>query len=138
MGIVFIEKTYNWHIHAVIVRPLAWLTPTRKNDQDEKPMSQNDTPIPQFIKDKLEQQQQELELRDEVETWGIKCRDKDWKQIIKHGVEKVREGLNHLLIRATSTEIHNPVGWMRKCIQEEWWLDRPQPMLLSPNQLAYG
>jgi DNA-binding HxlR family transcriptional regulator len=135
LGIVVIERTYTWSIHAVVYRALNWL---KKEDPVEKEIYTESPPMPQFVKDKIEQQQQELEVRNELKSWGIEYRDRDWKAIIIHGVENVKSALQHLLIRATSTEITNPAGWFKRCLQNQWWQDNRSPLSLSLSQLAYG
>jgi hypothetical protein len=80
----------------------------------EKEIYTESPPMPQFVKDKVEQQQQEVAMRSELKTWGIEYRDRDWKAIAVHGIENIKAGLQHLLIRATSTEIINPAGWLSR------------------------
>jgi hypothetical protein len=135
VGIVVIEKSYTWKIHAIVYRALKWL---KKSDPDPKPISENSTPIPQFVSDKIEQQQQEKELRKELKTWGVEYRDRDWKKILKHGIENIKAGLQYMLVSATTTEIFKPPGWLRSCIQNQYWLDSSQPLRLSFDSLAYG
>jgi hypothetical protein len=135
VGIVIIERTYTWRIHAVVFRALKWL---KKSDPDDKPIYTESAPIPQFVAVKIEQQQQELEVRKELKSWGIEYRDRDWKKILNHGIDNIKSGLQHLLIRATSAEINNPSGWLRSCIRGEWWQDRRSSLSLSLAQLAYG
>jgi hypothetical protein len=135
VGIVVVERTYTWRIHAIVFRALKWL---KKSDPESKPICENSTPIPQFVSDQIEQQQQEKELREEVKSWGINYRDRDWKKIIKHGIENVKAGLQHLLISATTTEITKPAGWLRSCIQNQWWMDSNNSLSLSMSQLAYS
>ena len=67
-GVIVIERTYTWSIHAVVYRALKWL----KNDsQMEKEIYTESPPMPQFVKDKVEQQQQEVAVRTELKSWGI-------------------------------------------------------------------
>ncbi|MGL5876398.1 MAG: hypothetical protein ACRC2V_01210 [Xenococcaceae cyanobacterium] len=135
VGIVVIERTYTWRIHAIVFRALKWL---KKSDPDDKPIYTESALIPQFVADKMEQQQQEIEVRQELKTWGIEYRDRDWKKILIHGVENIKAGLQHLLVRATSSEINNPSGWLRSCIRNEWWQDKRSSLILSLSQLAHG
>lgn len=135
VGIVTIERSYTWKIHAVVYRALAWL---KKEDPNRKPICENHTPIPQFVAEEIEQQQQEKELRKEISSWGIEYRDRDWKKIITHGIENIKAGLQHMLVSATTTEIVKPAGWLRSCIQHQWWMDNNRSLSLSMAQLAYS
>jgi hypothetical protein len=90
-GVIVIERTYTWSIHAVVYRALKWL---KNNSRNKKEIYVESPPMPQFVKDKVEQQQQEVAVRTELKTWGIEYRDRDWKAILVHGIENIKLSLS--------------------------------------------
>ena len=69
-------------------------------------------------------QQQLIEIKKLCAQAGIKYRlDKDWWEIASHGIEKIEETINLMKHRARSTTIHNPPGWLRKALRENYYLD---------------
>lgn len=76
--------------------------------------------------------QQQLILTKQVcKSFGVNYRlEKDWWEIASHGLEKVKATLNRMMIQIASsrTTIHNPCGWLRIALRDNYYLDTPDPV----------
>ena len=69
-------------------------------------------------------QQQLIKIKQLCTQAGIKYRlDKDWWEIVSHGIEKVEATINLMKYRSLTTRITNAPGWFKKALRCNYHLD---------------
>ena len=90
----------------------------KSQNQDTAKDSPNKTPSARV------KQQQLVEIKKLCTQAGIKYRlDKDWWEIVSHGIEKVEATINLMKYRSLTTPILNVPGWFKQALRRNYYLD---------------
>ncbi|WP_174762943.1 hypothetical protein [Anabaena sp. UHCC 0187] len=114
-------KQYSWKIFKLIVRPLEWLFPRRKqklhnpNSTYKTPTSNPDN----SVKDDI-QQQHILSNQQLMSEAGIYF-DTQEKEVLKRPQFEIKAAIFLFRLRGAAEKIMNPEGWIRRCLQLEYW-----------------
>jgi hypothetical protein len=126
VGILIEEKFFRWNIRRVMLRSiemlLAKLKP-RKNSQGRDRFCEPDTSnLPEASDRGLAAAA--TDLLDQV---GIVVSPELLKVVKKFSLEEIRCAVAHFLDRGGLLNIHNPAGWLSRCLRGRWWDDYYAP-----------
>ncbi len=136
-------KQYSWKITKLVVRPLSWLNPPKKqrekklhnsnssydlqasNDKsvDAEVYSSSNTLTPttaEFIE--LERQHEILTACAEYEIY-FDPNKASTRHLFEFDIDYIKEALNHFVKRGGHKRIKNPQGWLIDCLRECYWQD---------------
>ncbi|MEM9274395.1 MAG: hypothetical protein AAGA80_15735 [Cyanobacteria bacterium P01_F01_bin.143] len=98
-----------------------------KTDLSSEPKSQDEDPSRGSPNNSLSakvKQQQLIKIKQLCTQAGIKYRlEKDWWEIVSHGIEKVEATINLMKYRSLTTPITNAPGWFKKALRCNYHLD---------------
>jgi len=91
-------------------------------------------------KNNTDQQQQQAEVAAAVDPYALDqlvqlgfTRVLAQDMLIQHGAERIRE----VLERSRDTSIHNPAGFVRRALLENWVVKPQRPSLLEHDPMRY-
>ena len=108
-------------------------TPTEEKSQTEEPVMAKD----QKSASKEVFQQQLILAKKLLKEAGINYHlEKDWWEIVSHGIEKIEATVEYFKFKlknpSISNPIYNPGGWFRQALRDNYYLDyNPPPSLIE-------
>ncbi|MGM3305092.1 hypothetical protein ACSQ6I_03755 [Anabaena sp. WFMT] len=114
-------KQYSWKVFKLIVRPLEWLFPRKKqklhnhNSTYEKPTSNPSKSVEDDI-----QQQHILSNQQVLFESGIHF-DTEETEVLSRPQFEIKAALLLFKLRGATEKINNPEGWVRQCLRRRYW-----------------
>jgi hypothetical protein len=114
-------KQYSWKVFKLIVRPLEWLKP-RKKQKLHNPNSTYKTPNPNPDNsvDADVQQQHILSNQELMSQEGIHF-DTEEREVLNRPQFEIKAALLLFKLRGAAEKIMNPEGWVRQCLRRRYW-----------------
>ncbi|MBD2569701.1 hypothetical protein [Anabaena lutea] len=114
-------KQYSWKVFKLIVRPLEWLKP-RKKQKLHNPNSTYKTPTPNPTNsvDQDVQQQHILSNQQLMSEEGIHF-DTEETEVLNRPNFEIKAALLLFKLRGATEKINNPEGWVRHCLRRRYW-----------------
>ncbi|MBE9202115.1 hypothetical protein IQ233_23930, partial [Nodularia sp. LEGE 06071] len=111
----------SWKVFKLIVRPLEWLKPRRK-EKLHNPNSTYKTPTPNPSKsvDDDIQQQHILSNQQLMSESGIHF-DTEETEVLNRPQFEIKAALLLFKLRGSTEKINNPEGWVRQCLRRRYW-----------------
>ncbi len=126
LRVISVVKTFSWKIHRLVMRPLDWLNP-RKREPKKNLQVDNLTYNLQPPNDMSAVggyiQQQQLDIDRNQETLvkeGIEF-DSQETEVLARPNWELRAAIVLFKIRGGFNKIDNPEGWIRRCLQNRYW-----------------
>lgn len=124
-------RQFTWRIFRLVVRPLDWLKPTKKNcrTQQQTFVLQPSNPLPD--EEEVLQQQQRLKgILDRFGQEGIAFGDSAHDELLSYTDEEIELAIavfhqrgGHQ-VRRGQRRIPNPPGWVLECLRNAYWEDQ--------------
>ena len=120
-GVIGTIKQYSWKVYKLVVRPLEWLFPRRKQKL-QNPNSSYKTPTsnPNKTVDSDIQQQHILSNQQLMSEDGIHF-DTEEKEVLNRPKFEIKAALLLFKLRGATEKIINPEGWVRQCLRRRYW-----------------
>jgi hypothetical protein len=120
-GVISKIKQYSWKIFKLVVRPLEWLFP-RKKQKLQSPNSTYKTPTsnPDNSVNNDLQQQHILSNQQLMSSEGIHF-DTEEKEVLNRPSFEIKAALLLFKLRGAAEKIINPEGWVRQCLRRRYW-----------------
>jgi hypothetical protein len=120
-GVISKIKEFSWKIYRLVVRPLEWLFP-RKKQKLQNPDSSYKTPTLNPDKSVEDDIQQQLILSNQqlLSEAGIHF-DTEEKEVLNRPNFELKAALLLFELRGASEKINNPEGWLRQCLRRRYW-----------------
>jgi hypothetical protein len=124
--VIQVVKQYSWKIFKLLVRPLEWLKPPRKkrekslqnsNSTYNLPTSKDNSSVDQDI----QQQHSNLILNQETLSDAGIYFDESEKKVLDRPNCEIKVSIALFKIRLLTSEIPNPEGFIRRCLEGRWW-----------------
>jgi hypothetical protein len=124
VGLVKVLRTYTWNTQRLILYSPEYVTEEKSPEKNLSPNPKRSNPrqIESYQKTCIKQQQIRL-VAQICQSVGIDYRPADLQYIAAYGVETVKKAVELLKVRSLTSKISNPPGWLRRCLQNSWWLD---------------
>ncbi|MCM2405308.1 hypothetical protein ACOWPH_14120 [Anabaena sp. PCC 7938] len=114
-------KKYSWKIFKLIVRPLEWLKPRRKQKlQNSNSTYNSPTSNPTNSVDLDIQQQHILSNQQILSEHGVHF-DTEEKEVLNRPQFEIKAALLLFKLRGAAEKINNPEGWIRHCLRRRYW-----------------
>lgn len=148
-GLVKLLKKYNWHEFKLIIKPLEWLEPLRKqaekkseigiksstlaleNPENTLPTSEEvnqqqhrSSSLNNHVSDETKTEIKQLCLNEDIHL-PEKC------EIYYYPIAKISIALGFLLLRNKRESIPNRIGWLIDCLRWEYWEEPENKRLLQ-------
>lgn len=148
-GLVKLIKKYHWHEFKLIVKPIEWLDPPKKQvEQNSENSTKSSTLAAESLANnsststEVNQQQHfrsstNSHVSDETKAEVDKlCSQADIHlaekcEIYYYPIEKIFIAINFLLIRNKREVIDNRIGWLIDCLRWEYWEEPENKALLQ-------
>jgi hypothetical protein len=147
LEVIKVVKPYSWHVFKLIIKPLDWLKPPRKQSFQNNTNSSNlqaENPVtPTNFSDGVSQQQSySLPTLEEVsEETKQEIRDLCNKEaglelpeicdIYRYSIEEVQAALELLKFQCKKKVIARRVGWLVQCLRHRYWEELENQWILE-------
>lgn len=126
LRVISVVKTYCWKIHRLILRPLDWLNPRKR--QPKKNLQVDDSTYNYqppndecAVSGVIQQQQLDIDLnKGTLDKEGIEFNSEETEVLVRPNWE-LRAAIVLFKIRGGFEKIDNPEGWIRRCLQSRYW-----------------
>uniref|UniRef100_UPI0039C74EDB hypothetical protein n=1 Tax=Nodularia chucula TaxID=3093667 RepID=UPI0039C74EDB len=114
-------KQYSWKIFKLLVRPLEYLKPRRKQKlHNHNSTYKTPTPNPTKSVDEDIQQQHILSNQQLMSESGIYF-DTEETEVLNRPQFEIKAALLLFKLRGAAEKIINPEGWVRHCLRRRYW-----------------
>ncbi|MBK1990909.1 hypothetical protein A0J48_025940 [Sphaerospermopsis aphanizomenoides BCCUSP55] len=119
--VIQVVRQYSWKIFKLLVRPLEWLNPPKKQKL-HNPNSTYKTPSsnPENSVDLDIQQQHILSNQQLMSQEGIHF-DTEETEVLNRPQFEIKAALLLFKLRGAAEKIMNPEGWVRQCLRRRYW-----------------
>jgi hypothetical protein len=124
--VIQVVRQYSWKIFKLLVRPIEWLKPPRKKREknlQNHNLSYTSDPSNDISTVTGDIQQQHSNSDINLETLaenGIHF-DSDEKEVLERPTNEIKLALLMFNLRGGFEKLHNPEGFIRRCLRERWW-----------------
>jgi hypothetical protein len=121
LRVIQVVKQYSWKIFKLIVRPLEWLNPPKKQKlQNDNTTYKSPKSNPSKSVDEDIQQQHILSNQQLMSESGIHF-DTEEKEVLNRPQFEIKAALLLFKLRGAAEKIMNPEGWVRHCLRRRYW-----------------
>lgn len=119
--VVQVVRQYSWKIFKLVVRPLEWLKPPKKQKlHNANSTYKTPTPNPDNSVDADIQQQHILSNQELMSGVGIHF-DTEETEVLNRPQFEIKAALLLFKLRGAAQKIMNPEGWVRQCLRRRYW-----------------
>lgn len=126
LGVISTIKKFCWKIYRLVIRPLEWLKPRKRQKSQLPTFTYNLQPSndSNAVGDSMQQQHSDLERNQEtLALEGIEYDTSDTEVLSRPNWE-IRAAIVLFNIRSSTNIIENPEGWLRQCLRKRYWETR--------------
>ncbi|MBH8576975.1 hypothetical protein I8752_29130 [Nostocaceae cyanobacterium CENA369] len=118
--VIQVVRQYSWKIYKLLVRPLEWLNPPKKQKLQNSNKSYNSHPSSDSNAVASDIQQQHSNNKQLLEDNGIYY-DDDITEVLHRPTNEIKLAILIFILRGGFEEIKNPEGFIRDCLRGKWW-----------------
>ncbi|MFM2065012.1 MAG: hypothetical protein RLZZ507_4683 [Cyanobacteriota bacterium] len=119
--VIQVIKQYSWKIFKLVVRPLEWLTPPKKQKlHNPNSTYKTPNPNPDNSVNADVQQQHILSNQQLMSQEGIHF-DTEETEVLNRPQFEIKAALLLFKLRGAAQKILNPEGWVRCCLRRRYW-----------------